>query len=291
MSKEASLVVDEKALLGEGPSWDDRKNVLYWVDIMGENIHCYHPESQKNQTIAVGQHPGAVVVHQSNELIAAMQHGFYFVDFEQGTWKAIVDPEENIPNNRFNDGKCDPAGRFWAGTMAYDKQRDQAFLYCLESDYTLSMKLDNIGISNGLAWDLDKNTMYYIDTPTRQVSAFDYDLTSGAISNRRTIITFSEDAGSPDGMTIDSEGMIWIAHYRGWKVSRWNPDNGECIDEIKVPASQVTSCVFGGADLKTLYITTARNNLSVEALQREPHAGGLFAIDLDIKGTPSDRFG
>ncbi|RSL32144.1 SMP-30/gluconolactonase/LRE family protein [Salibacterium salarium] len=289
--KEASLVVDKKALLGEGPSWDETKEVLYWVDIEGEKIHRYHPNRQENQTLETGQHPGAVVVHRSNEVVAAMQNGFYLIDVEEETFSPIVDPEQSIPSNRFNDGKCDPAGRFWAGTMAYDKQKGQGSLYCLEKDYTLTIKVDNVGISNGLAWSLDRQTMYYIDTPTRLVSAFDYDIDSGAISNRRTIITFSEVAGNPDGMTIDSEGMLWIAHFRGWKVSRWNPESGECVDEIQVPASQVTSCVFGGEDLKTLYITTARQNLTDEQLTQEPHAGGLFAIDLDVKGTPSDRFG
>ncbi|MFZ4451439.1 SMP-30/gluconolactonase/LRE family protein [Salibacterium aidingense] len=291
MNKKAELVVDEKALLGEGPSWDEQEEVLYWVDIMGKNIHRYNPGKQTNQTLSAGQEPGAVVVHKNSELIAAMQHGFYLIDFDEAVFTPITDPEEHLSGNRFNDGKCDPAGRFWAGTMAYDKQKDQAALYCLEADHTVAQKIDNIGISNGLAWNAEQTSMYYIDTPTLQVSAFDYDVKSGSISNRRTIITFSGTEGRPDGMTIDAEGMLWIAHYGGWKVSRWNPGTSECLEEIEVPASQVTSCVFGGRDLKTLYITTARNSLREEQMQQEPHAGGLFAVDLDVKGTLSDRFG
>ncbi|MGY4688697.1 SMP-30/gluconolactonase/LRE family protein [Salibacterium sp. K-3] len=291
MNKKADLIIDEKALLGEGPTWDEHGNVLYWVDIMGENIHRYNPENQDNQTINAGQEPGAVVVHKNTELIGAMQHGFYNIDFDQETFAPVTDPEHHLPGNRFNDGKCDPAGRFWAGTMAYSKQQGDAALYCLDHDFTCTEKLDQISISNGLAWSLDHTVMYYIDTPTLEVSAFDYDKESGAISSRRPVIRFTGDDGRPDGMTIDAQGMLWIAHFRGWKVSRWNPETGERLEEIDVPASQVTSCVFGGKDLRTLYITTARNNLKEDQLEHEPHAGGVFAAAPGVKGTLSDRFG
>ncbi|SFM43613.1 SMP-30/gluconolactonase/LRE family protein [Salibacterium qingdaonense] len=291
MNKKAELIVDEKALLGEGPTWDEHQNVLYWVDIMGENIHRYDPKQQINQTINAGQEPGAVVVHKDSELIGAMQHGFYRINFDRETFELVVDPEEHLPGNRFNDGKVDPAGRFWAGTMAYSKQKDQAALYCLTPEFTCSQKVGHIGISNGLAWSADCKTMYFIDTPTLEVSAFDYDIAAGGISNRRPVIIFSGNDGRPDGMTMDAEGMLWIAHFGGWKVSRWNPETGECLEEIEVPASQVTSCVFGGEDLRTLYITTARNKLDEEQLDIEPHAGGLFALNPGVKGTLSRRFG
>ncbi|SFO92869.1 SMP-30/gluconolactonase/LRE family protein [Salibacterium halotolerans] len=291
MNKKAELIVDEKALLGEGPTWDESLNVLYWVDIMGCRIHRYSPAEKTNETIDAGQEPGAVVVHKGTELIGAMQHGFYHIDFDRKTFEPVADPEEHLPGNRFNDGKVDPAGRFWAGTMAYSKQKDQAALYCLEPDLSWSKKVDHIGISNGLAWSEDGTVMYFIDTPALEVSAFDYDIETGGISNRRPVITFSGDDGRPDGMTIDKEGMLWIAHFRGWKVSRWNPETGECLEEIDVPAGQVTSCVFGGKDLTTLYITTARNNLSEEQIAGQPHAGGLFAVQPGVTGTLSRRFG
>lgn len=289
MSDELKLVIDAKAALGEGPCWDDVNKVLYWVDIHGQNLHRYDPATDDNTTYHIGLYIGAAVPSQSGGVVLALQHGFYKFYPESEELKAIVDPESHLPNNRFNDGKCDKAGRFWAGTMHVDGKDKQGALYCLDTDYEVRTMIKDVGISNGLAWSLDHRTMYYIDTPTRQVSAFDYDEETGTIANRRAVIHFDDDRGSPDGMCIDEEGMLWIAEWGGYQVGRWNPDTGELLEVIPIPAAQVTSCAFGGENLDHLYITTAA--IGQEDKADQPFAGGLFMIKTKVKGVKTYAFG
>jgi sugar lactone lactonase YvrE len=220
----------------------------------------------------------------------ALQHGFaaYSLGAQQLTfWQ---DPEAGLPNNRFNDGKCDPAGRFWAGTMDMDERGQRGSLYCLYPDGRVQKRLGNIGTSNGLAWSLDGSTMYYIDTPTSVVRAFDFEMETGRISNGRDIIRIPVSMGYPDGMSIDAEGMLWIALWGGGGVGRWNPFDGQLLEMVACPASQTTACAFGGRALDTLYITSARHGLSEDQLQKEPHAGGIFAIKPGCQGIPAYRF-
>jgi sugar lactone lactonase YvrE len=288
--KKAELVVDAKASLGEGPSWDAEKNLLYWVDIPGEKVHIYDPVNNTDRTVSTGQFVSTVVPANSGELILTMHHGFYSLDLETEELNPIVDPESHISKNRFNDGKCDAAGRFWAGTMAINESKEKGALYCLEKDFSVKKVLDQVSISNGIAWDDRNKTMYYIDTPTKKIVAFDFELDSGTINNKRIIIDFPKGKGFPDGMNIDAEGMLWIAHWDGSKVSRWNPNNGEMLDSISVPVSKVTSCAFGGKNLDELYITTARVGLSEEELSSQLHAGGLFKVIPGVKGTETYKF-
>ena len=194
------------------------------------------------------------------------------------------------PEIRFNDGKCDPQGRFWVGTMSMTGKKGDGELYCMHRDGTLKKVLEGVSISNGLAWDQEKSKMYYIDTPTQQVFSFDFDSKTGEISNRSVVYTFREEDGSPDGMTIDADGMLWVALWGGGKVAKVNPEEKRWVDSVDVPASLVTSCVFGGDDLQTLYITTARIGLSETQLEKEPYSGGLFSVRLGVKGTPSYLF-
>lgn len=289
--EEAELVLDAKASLGEGPSWDDKKGLLYWVDIIGEKIHVFDPVKEKDRTIQMGQFVTAVVPGGTDELILAMHHGLYRLNLEKEELSFIADPESQYPDNRFNDGKCDASGRFWAGTMATDESANKGAFYCLEKDYTVRKIFDGVTISNGMAWDESNKTMYYIDTPTQKVVAFDFDLASGSVENKRTALVFPDGKGYPDGMTIDEEGMLWIAHWGGSMISRWHPNTGECLDSVSVPASQVTSCVFGGKRLDELYITTARNGLTSEELASQPSAGGLFKVKPGVRGTRTHRFG
>ena len=199
-------------------------------------------------------------------------------------------PEADVPGNRFNDGKCDPAGRFWAGTMAYENPVNQGSLYRMDTDLSVHKMLDNIGISNGLVWSLDHSTMYYIDTVAYTVRAFDYDIDTGDLKNERVAIHVPREMGGPDGMTIDSEGMLWVAHYGGSQVCRWNPETGEVLHTIKLPAKQITACAFGGKDLDTLFITSAAQQLSKEDLEQQPLAGGLFSIKPGYQGVKAYRF-
>ncbi len=284
------LALDARAELGECPVWDDRRHKLFWVDIEGCAIHCFDPETGNDRQIDVGQRVGAIALCGDGGLVAAMAHGFYNVDFDVGLIAAIGDPEADKPNNRFNDGKCDPAGRFWAGTMGMSKPRQPVGgLYVLEAGQ-IRQALDGVSVSNGLAWSADKRTMYYIDTQLQTVDAFDYQLTIGALANRRSIIRLPEGTGRPDGMTIDAEGMLWVAHWGGWQVGRYDPATGRQLTRIDVPAEFVSSCAFGGLNLDTLFITTSRKGINSTDLEAQPSAGGVFCVKPGYLGLSAARY-
>ena len=220
----------------------------------------------------------------------ALHHGFGSLDLDTERVEIVASPEQVVPAHRFNDGKCDPAGRFWAGTLALDGTPEVASLYRLDADKSVHKMLGQVTCSNGIVWTLDNKTMYYIDTALRRVDVFDYDLESGDISGRRTAFAVPSEMGYPDGSTLDSEGMLWVALWQGGAVSRWNPGTGELLQVVKVPAPNVTSCAFGGLGLDRLYITTARNGMSEEALAEYPLAGGLFCADVGVTGMPAFGF-
>jgi sugar lactone lactonase YvrE len=223
-------------------------------------------------------------------MVAALENGFFFLDKATGKLGSIFNPERNISNNRFNDGKCDAAGRFWAGTMVKSGSAQQGALYCLTPELKVETKLKDLGISNGLAWSPDNRYFYFIDTPTEKVLQFDYQLDTGEISNSKEIISFKSEEGMPDGMTIDEEGMLWIAHWGGGRVSRWDPASGKKLTEVVLPVKNVTSCTFGGKDLRDLYITTARQGLDEAEMEQYPHSGGLFCYKTEVKGMPAYTF-
>jgi sugar lactone lactonase YvrE len=201
-----------------------------------------------------------------------------------------VDPERELPRNRFNDGKCGPGGRFWAGTMSMDREAGAGSLYCLEPDLSIRRVLSAVTTSNGLAWSTDSRTLYYIDTRTRAVAAFDYDPAAGTLTGRRELIRVPGELGKPDGMCIDSEGLLWIAMFGGGTITRWRPEDGSLEASFALPVPRVTSCCFGGADLDTLYITTARVGLSDAELAAYPLSGGLFRLAAGVRGAPVPEF-
>lgn len=284
------LVIDAKAMLGEGPIWDQREECLYWVDITANSLHRFDPETGKNTTIKTDQMIGAAARKAAGGFISAMHHGIYILDEQGKRVETLGDPESHLPNNRFNDGKCDRLGRFWAGTLAMDGSNEAAALYRIDLDGKITKMLDGVTTSNGLAWSPDHTTFYYIDTDTKTVWAFDYEEEEGTISNRRAAAVIPEDDGFPDGMTIDEEGMLWVAHWGGYKVSRIDPQTGKTLQQISIPAKQVTSCCFGGRNLDELYVTSARTGLDDAELQRYPHSGGVFRIKLSVKGSPTYYF-
>jgi sugar lactone lactonase YvrE len=287
---EAELVIQAKTDLGEGPCWDQGKGVLYWVNILGRTLNIYGPQKKENREIQLDQLVGTVVPRKSGGAVLAMENGFYFLDLETEQLTQVHDPESHLPENRFNDGKCDPYGRFWAGTMSLNEEKGKGSLYCLHTNMKVEKKVEGLTISNGLAWSPDHKYMYLIDTPTKKVTRFDYDGETGKIENAVAVIQFKEGEGAPDGMTIDEAGMLWIAHWGGAQVSRWNPETGEKLLSIPVPALNVTSCTFGDSDLKTLYITTARKNMTEEQLKEYPLTGGLFKVRTGIKGAVNYPF-
>ncbi|MDW7658815.1 MAG: SMP-30/gluconolactonase/LRE family protein [Bacillota bacterium] len=283
-------LVDAKAIIGEGPVWDERNNCLYWVDIMGCLIHRYDPDTGRDDQCKLDKMVGAVALRQDGTLIAALTDGLATVDFSSGTvtelWMAVDES-----GNRFNDGKCDPDGRFWAGTMSLTGQQGTGSLYCMDRDLTVHKVLSDISISNGLAWSPDKKYVYYIDSPAKEVWRFDYSPVTVSLNNRQTVVRIAPDEGLPDGMTIDRQGRLWVAQWGGSRVCCYDPENGGKVSEVLFPVEQVSSCAFGGPDLGDLYVTTARNTLSEESLQRQPEAGALYRVRTDTSGFISDRFG
>ena len=291
MDTGVELLVDAHAQVGEGPLWDEERQVLYWVDILSSLLYIYDPATGENRALDVGQHVGTVVTRASGGLMLAVREGFASFDLETQELTLIANPEAHITGNRFNDGKCDPAGRFWAGTMAYENPMNQGSLYRLDTDFSVHKIFGDVAISNGIIWSLDHTTMYYIDTLRKNVRAFDYADDTGNISNERVIINVPEEVGMPDGMAIDSEGMLWVAHYGGSCVSRWNPNTAQLLLKIDLPVTQVTACAFGGPNLDILFITSAAQELDAAELERQPLAGGLFSIKTPYQGVPSFRFG
>ena len=274
----AEVLVAHTCLLGEGPVWNRAEQCILWLDVLRGQIHSYYPETKTHKTFNVNRMVGAVVIRRAGGLLAALQDGFALINTNYNTVIPIADPEAQLPGNRFNDGKCDPAGRFWAGTMSLTEAPNAGSLYVLEPNLSVSKKIEGTTISNGMAWSPDNSTFYYIDTPTMQVVAYDYNTATGEISNKRVAIQVADEEGYPDGMTIDTEGMLWIAHWDGWQVARWNPNTGEKLLSIPLPVARVSCCTFGGETYEDLYITTAKKELSEKELKEQPLAGALFIV-------------
>ncbi len=269
---------------GEGPIW--WKDSLLYVDIEGHKLIQLDSESGEEKVWDVGERIGTVVPTAGEDVIYAGDSGILRFNLKSRSKTPLADPEPDLRGkNRFNDGKCDPAGRLWAGTISMIKDTGTANLYCLDTDGTLSHKITDVTNSNGICWSLDASRMYYIDTPTKQVRAYDYDLESGNITNARVVVDTAALGykDSPDGMTIDSEGMIWVAFCHGGCVGRFDPNSGKEIQRVDLPCIETTACAFGGEKLDRLFVTTG-----VKAGLDEPDAGKVFVIDgLGIKGVPA----
>ena len=277
-------VLDAKAQLGEGPSWLPRLKKLMWVDIEKSRVHLFDPVACTNQTFEIGSHVGCAVPGANGNIFLGTAKGFAELNLTTGQIHEITHPELHLPGNRFNDGKADPAGRFWAGTMAYNEQAGAGALYLLDEHRQATQRVSDITISNGLTWSADQRTMYYIDTPTMCVDAFDFNPTTSEIANRRTVIRVPQGGGYPDGMTIDAEGMLWIGMWDGWAVQRWDPLTGSLLGKIELPVARVTACCFGGDTGEDLYLTTASTRLDAASLAKQPLAGGLFRVRLSVAG-------
>ncbi|RJG22943.1 SMP-30/gluconolactonase/LRE family protein [Paenibacillus thiaminolyticus] len=291
----AELLYDARAELGEGPVWDERTQRLYWVDITGMAIHFAEPVSGKGETVAMPGCVGAVALTESGRrLLCVLQDGFYFVHPDTKEVDRIGEPVLHTGQMRFNDAKCDPAGRLIAGTLSLfdgklslSKGEGEASLYRLDPDGRVDLLLEGITLSNGMGWSPDGGTMYHIDTPTMRVDAFDYDVARGVLGNRRSAIRIPDGEGIPDGMTVDAEGMVWVAHWGGARITRWNPETGGQLAAVPIPAVHTTSLCFGGPSYRQLYVTTARIGMKVEQLEQQLYAGGVFRVE---PGPPSSRF-
>ena len=285
------LVLDARADLGEGPAWEPTTGSLYWVDIHTGRLHIFNPKDGSDRSIEVGEYLGCAAPRRPGGLVLGLRSGFATLDLPSQKLIRLVNPEPHLPGNRFNDGKCDPAGRFLAGSMDDAETAPSGSLYSLSPDGSVKTLLRGRRIANGLTWSPDYHTFYFIDTPTRTVMAYDYDLATGALANPRPVISVPPELGWPDGMTSDTQGQLWVALWGGARLTRWNPASGRLLEEIAFPALNVSSCAFGGPHLTDLYVTTARKEMDTGQLASYPFSGGLFRLRTNIQGLPTFAFG
>ncbi len=278
------LMFDAKAALGEGPVWDERTQTLYWVDILNKRIYA-----NGDSLAELDEFIGCLAPRVRGGLILAKRFSFWTFDLSATSSTFLAAPTDEPATNRFNDGKCDPRGRFLAGTMNLNEKDSTGSLYSFDGE-SIAKLLSNVTISNGLTWSPDGKTFYYIDTPTRVVQAFDYDLDTGAIASPRVAVTIPASLGWPDGMTSDSQGNLWIAMWGGAQITKWNPHTGQLLEQIPVPALQTSSCAFGGKHLNELFITSARKGLDDAALEQYPLSGGVFRVETTVAGLPAFEF-
>ena len=278
------LILDAKAALGEGPAWDEKTQTLYWVDILGKRIY-----TAEGVLAELDEFIGCLAPRKNGNLILGKRASFVDFDLSTSQQTLLVSLNESA-TNRMNDGKCDPAGRFLAGTMDMNEKDPNGNFYSFDGTSTRTLFRD-VTISNGMAWSPDYKTFYYIDTPTCEVRAYDYDVKTGEIANRRRAFEVPKSLGWADGMTSDVEGNLWIAMWGGAQVTRWDPRTGQLLEQIPVPALQSSCPVFGGKDRNELYVTSARVGMSEENLTKYPLSGGLFKAVTKYEGMPTFEFG
>jgi len=269
----AEVALAAQATIGEGPVWSIDEGALYWIDVPACALHRLEPGSGATRSWELPAEVGCIALRAGGGAIAALRTGFCLVDLDTGAVEILEDPEADQPKTRFNDGKCDRRGRFWAGTMDIDEQSPLGALYRFEGAGRCEQMLTGVGLSNGLGWSPDNQTMYHTDSLTRVITAYDYDLDSGVLRAPRPFVVDALPA-VPDGLTVD-----------GWRVVRYTPA-GRVDREVALPVQQPTSCAFGGPDLDVLFVTSAREGLSEAALAEQPLAGSVFAIDAGTQGLP-----
>lgn len=273
---------------GECPVWDDAHDTLWWTDIEGHRVHRLEVASGVHECLPTMGRVGALALSADGALITATEHAFAWLD-ETGSSHVIAEPERDRVENRFNDGCCDRQGRFLAGSMSLTRRAPSASLWSLGPDLTASELQADVTVANGLAFDAEGSTMWWADSPQERVFQFDYDGHTGTAHNKRIWLDRGHAPGRPDGATVDADGCYWSARWRGGAVARFSPA-GKLDRIVELPVEQVTMCTFGGADCRTLFITTARNHLDAAAIARQPLAGSVFAIDAGVTGLPASRF-
>jgi xylono-1,5-lactonase len=274
-------IADVQAVLGEGPVWVAREAALYWLDIKGLKIFRLGDDGTRSEW-PTHLRIGSLAPRRSGGFIAGTEDGIAIVDPVADRFEIVANPESDLPDNRFNDGKVDRRGRFWAGTMDDAEKAASGTLYCVDPDLTWSAIDSSYKVTNGPAFSPSGDTMYHNDSARQVTYAFDMD-SAGNAANRRTFLQFGAGDGYPDGMTVDSEGYLWIAFWGGWCLRRYSPD-GEWVETIKMPVQRPTSCAFGGRDLDRLYVTSASIGLDDDALKMQPNAGGLFMFTPGVRG-------
>jgi sugar lactone lactonase YvrE len=298
---QAELFYSSHDILGECPVWLPDEERLYWLDIERQHLSRFDPKRGVGELFLLPNQVGCFVPCRNGNFLIAAQTGIEEIRLAENgnieTLETKTHPESAKPENRYNDGKCSPEGRFWFGSLNRQRRTGFASLYVLDGVGCRTM-ITGATNSNGLGWSPDGKTFYWVDTPTRRVEAFDYDSGAGELSNRRTSIMFPDagtsegDAwGRPDGMTVDSDGMIWIAHWLGQRITRWNPKNGSLLETVTVPAKRVTSLTFGGSELKTLFVTAASRQPVSEENNQDAETGNVFFYETKTSGIPVNYYG
>ena len=283
MSLQFDLFSDYSCELGEGPFWDSKRSRLHWVDIIGKKITSQNLDGSNIHALEVDGNPGCVVLSDDGTMVAGVDNQISSLDGDGNLLRVLADTKEGS-GLRFNDGKCDPSGRFWVGSMDRKEKNKLGSLYSWNSIEGLVNREQGVTVSNGMGWSPDNSLFYYIDSPTREVSVYDFDLSTGSINNKRRFISFTEEDGFPDGMTIDKDGRLWIAFWGGSKIMCVNPDSKAIEEVVSFPVSKITSCAFGGEKMDRLFITSAKVQVNEED---EPMAGKTFVVSPGVKGQPS----
>lgn len=283
------IALDRRDQLGEGPHWDAEAGELVRVDIANGRVHGWNPASGADWTISVDGEVGAAIPRAGGGMLLAVDHDLIARD-PDGTQRTLASVEQELPDNRFNDCRADARGRLWAGTMSRKRTPGTAALYRLEPGGELERAIDGTTISNGIGWSPAGDRMYFVDSTTQQVDVLDYDEATGAISGRRPFATVDPADGLPDGLTVDAEGGVWLCLFGGGALRRYDAD-GSVSASIPLPVTNPTCPAFGGRDLGTLYVTSARHKLTDAQLDAEPLAGALLALEPGVRGLPRHRFG
>jgi sugar lactone lactonase YvrE len=288
MAAAVDVALDAGAALGEGPVWDAAAEQLLWVDCVAGEVHRFDPATGSDTAIGTGCRVGAVATRRRGGLVVAAGDGFAFLhehtgDVEQAA-PALPAPDPYV----MNDGACDVAGRFWAGTASQD-ERPTAGLYRLDPDGTVTRMVSEVSMSNGIGWSPDDTRMYYVDSRAQGLDIFEFHNDDGVLGQRRRLVDIDPGVGTPDGLAVDSEGCVWLALWGPGLIHRYTP-HGLLERVIVLPVSQTTSCAFGGPGLDVLYITSASTGLTDAQRRRQPHAGALFAFDPGVQGLAAHAY-
>lgn len=290
---QAELLYECHCSLGEGPMWHKERKSFFWVDIDGRCFYEYSLDTTTVQKRPLDFRVSLLVKYRpdKNKLLLAIQGGLALYDLASETFTWMADLEKDTPMHRTNDGACDCNGNLWIGTMHCRFENGAGSLYRIDKNFTVEKKLEGVTISNGIVWSNDNSRMYFIDTPTQTVRSFLFDAGTGNIEFEKVVVNIDESNGSPDGMSIDEEGMLWVAQWNGFGIYRYNPSDGKLLGKIIVPAPQVSSCAFGGGEMDELIITTARENFTQEQSDQYPLSGNVFIAKPGLRGVMPHEFG
>lgn len=285
----AAVLYPSQCILGESPLWHAERKCCYWTDIENGILYEYSWLLQTTRSWKFNYKLTLVVQGKDNHLVLALNARIARFNLESERLEWLLDLELPSSGNRCNDGACDSYGRLWIGTMHQEHKKGRGALYCIDTNLNIYKKLEYTTISNGIVWSLNNKRLYYIDSPTQVVQSYIFDEESGEIIFEKNAVQIPVEMGTPDGMAIDEEGMLWIAHWGGFGVYRWNPRNGFLIDRVELPVPQVTSCAFAGENLDHLVITTARENFKEEELIKYPESGNTFLVKTGVKGIATNK--